>query len=615
MSKVVVRSWSVALAVAVMFPIAASAQFDKSERKKIAHFHLSGAMSETPREDPFGLSGGKAPSLKRTLERLAKARKDDDVRAIVLTMSSIGLGSAQLEELRDELKKFKAIDKRVFVHVDSLNTGLYALASAATDLSIVPTADVWLNGFYAEGMYLKHMLTKIGCEADIVHIGDYKSAGETFYRSGPSEAAQENIDWLLDGLYGSIVDMVADARGMSSDKVRKIIDNGPYSAEKALELGLIDSVKYRDEFIDEINAIYGDDVEIDNRYAVKDGPKMDFSNPFAMFSIFGDMFGGGKKKNSAPAVGIVYVDGAIVTGFGEPSPFGGSSGAFSGDIERALREAETDKSIKAVVLRVNSPGGSALASEIILRAAKKVQAKKPLIVSMGNVAASGGYYVAMGADMIFADETTITGSIGVVGGKIVTAGLWNKLGVDWVPHARGANADIMNTLEPFSERQRTKIHDWMSEIYDIFKGHVTACRGDKLSKPIDKLASGRVFTGKQAVENGLVDKIGGFHDAIEFAARQAKISDYDVRVVPEPKDFFQTIFQELSGEGKRPTDLTVRTQTTLFSRQSALMDMVLPLLRQMEPARAAALTQALTRLELIHKEGVITMLPFEFVIR
>ncbi len=604
-----------ALLALAMLPLPAMGQLPGDSAKKIAHFHLSGALTETPQEDPFGLMAGKATSLESLLRRLAKARKDDSVKAVVLTTSGMSMGAAQIEELRDELNKFRAMDKRVFVHVDSLNTWQYALLSAASDLSIVPTADVWLTGMYGEGLYAKDLLTKIGCAADIIHIGDFKSAGEIFTRTEPSGPARENLNWLLDGLYEGLVDMIAQSRDITPKQARKMIDGGPYTAERALAAGLVDSVKYRDEFIEEVKSIYGKGIEIDNRYDDDSGVKFDFSNPFAFFSVLGEMFGGGGSKDRAPSIGIVYVEGAIVPGYGQPSPFGGSSGAFSGDIRKALREAADDDSVKAVVLRVDSPGGSALASEIILRATEEVREQKPLIVSMGNVAGSGGYYVACGSDAIFADATTITGSIGVVGGKIVTTDMWNKIGINWVPFKRGENADLLNSRERFTDGQRQKITDWMNEIYDVFKGHVTKCRGDKLTKPLDSLAGGRVYTGKQALDVGLIDKIGGLHDAVEFAARKAQISDYEVRTIPETKDFIQILLGEMSGEGERPSDISVRAGVSLFARRSPLVEAILPIVRQLEPMRAKAMMQMLQRIELLRSESVITMMPMEIVIR
>jgi protease-4 len=605
-----------ALVVGARPATAQSLGLANDEKSKIVHFHLSGQVGEIPREDPFGFSGGKVTSMKQLLSRLASARKDESVKAVAITVGQLGMGLAQLEELHEELMRFRSLNKRVFVHVDNLNTGSYALLSAASDISIVPTADVWVMGVYTESVYLKGLLDKIGVHADIIHMGDYKSAGEIFTQTEPSEEAAANMNWLLDGLFGGMVEMMADGRGLSAEQVQRIIDGGPYTAESAKEAGLVDAVQYRSEFMDELRKIYGSQVVIDERYGEEDGLDVDFSNPFAFFSIFSELLGS-KKKPTKDAVGVVYVEGAIVPGFAEPNPFGGGSGAYSGDIRKALDEAADDPKIKAVVLRVDSPGGSALASEIILEATKRVMEKKPLIVSMGNLAASGGYYVSCAADTIFADETTITASIGVVGGKLITTGMWDKLGVNWVPYQRGANADLMSSSNKFDESQRKHIHDWMDEIYGVFKGHVTKHRGDKLTKSIDELAGGRVFTGKQGLEYGLVDKLGGLSDAVEHAARLAKLGDYDVRVVPEPKNFMDVLFKEMTGEGERPTDLTFKTALAAIGAPSSasIFDTLLPALNKLDPLRVSALLQGLKRLELIHREGVVVMMPMEFIVR
>ncbi len=588
----------------------------KSEKSKIVHFHLSGAVGETPRDDPFGFSGGKVTSMKELLTRLAKARKDESVKAVAITTGGMGLGLGQLEELHQELMRFRAVNKRVFAHVSSLTTGSYALLSAASDLSVVPTSDVWVMGLYTEGVHIKGLLDMIGVEADILHQGAYKSAGEVVTHKEPSKEAAANMNWLLDGLFDGIVEMIAEGRGVSKTKVKEMIDNGPYTADTAKAAGLVDSIQYRSEFMAELKSIFGKQVVIDERYGDKEGLDIDMSNPFAFFSVFSEMFGG-KKKSKKDAVGIVYVEGGIQTGYSEPNPFGGSGGAFSGDIRRALDKAADDSKIKAVVLRVDSPGGSALASEIILEAVKRLKAKKPLVVSMGNVAASGGYYVACASDTIFADKNTITASIGVVGGKMITTGMWDKIGVNWVPYQRGGNADLMNTSRKFDSNQRKKIDDWMGEIYGVFKGHVVAGRGSKLTKPIDELAGGRVFTGTQALELGLVDKMGGLTDAVEFAAREAKLGDYDVRVVPEPKNFMDIIFQEMQGKGEKPTDLAFKASIAALGSRSntSVFETILPMLNKLDPMRVQAVMGALKRLELIHKEGVITMMPMDFVIR
>jgi protease-4 len=251
---------------------------------------------------------------------------------------------------------------------------------------------------------------------------------------------------------------------------------------------------------------------------------------------------------------------------------------------------------------------------VILNAARRVKAQKPLIVSMGNVAGSGGYYVSCGADAIFADAATITASIGVVGGKLVTTGLWNKLGVNWVGHKRGANADLLSSTRAFDDAQRKVIQNYMQQFYDVFKGHVTQGRGNKLRKPIDELAGGRVYTGRQALDLGLVDQIGGLQQAVEYAAARVSLKDYEIRVIPEPKDFFTELMEGISGEGERPTDIRLSSAGSLLAGEPTLAPL-LDLLRRTEPQRARALVQALQRSELLRRESVLLMMSFDMLIR
>jgi len=292
----------------------------------------------------------------------------------------------------------------------------------------------------------------------------------------------------------------------------------------------------------------------------------------------------------------------IVPGTSRGSIFG-SSGATSSDIRKALDEAARDDLVKAVVLRVDSPGGSAVASEIILDATRRVRAKKPLVVSMGDVAGSGGYYVAMAADTVFADRTTITASIGVVGGKLVTTDMWKKVGITFTPYSRGANAGMLAGDAPFTDAERAHIKKWMGSVYDTFTGHVLEARKDKLKKPIEELAQGRVYTGQQALELGLVDKIGTLDDAIHFAADRASLKDYDVKVVPEPKNFLEKLMEEGAG-GADKDNKWVGAATS-----SPLANLALPYLKGLDPGRVTAVLSALERLQLLGDESVVVTMP------
>lgn len=581
----------------------------------VTHFHLSGELSETPAADPFGLLAGEITSLKDLVQRLNKAGADSRVKAVLLTFDQMTLGSGQREELRQAFIHLKESGKKVYAFAEDMETAGYALLCASDRLCVAPQSTLWLIGTYGESLYVKDLLDKVGVRADFLHMGDYKSAAEMLTRTSPSQPAQDNINWLLDGLYGSLVDAIARARGKTPAQVRDLIDHGPYTAEQAKEKGLIDAIQTRDEFVAAVETDLGGDVRIDNRYGQEEKAKINLASPMGFFSLLSEMFKAPTtaKKSQKDAVAVIYVEGPILPGYSQPTLFGALNAAYSGDIAKALKNAANDNSVKAVVLRVDSPGGSAQASDVILAAAQEVKGQKPLVVSMGNVAASGGYYVSCGADAIFADEATITASIGVVGGKLVTTDLWNRLGVNWVAHKRGANADILSSARPFDDAQRKVIQDYMQQVYEVFKGHVTKGRGDKLRKPIDEIAGGRVYTGKQALDLGLVDQIGGFQQAVEYAAAQVSLKSYDVRVLPEPKDFLTQLMEDLSGEGERPTDLRLSGMTSLLAGYPALGP-VLDLLQKAEPQRARVLIQALRRVELFRRESVILMMPFDMVL-
>ncbi len=582
----------------------------QEESKQIAYFKIKGPLAETPVNMP-PLFGSEPPmSLKGLLEQFKEARLDKNVVAVLIDLQNADLGLGQLEEVHEALRKFAAVDKPVFMHADSLSTVTYAAATGASHISVVPTGDVWLLGLYGETPYFRGALDKLGCTPDIEQCGDFKSAGEPIMRKEPSEQSKQMTKWLLDGLYAGLVERIAKGRSMSPEKVTSLIDGGPYSAEEALAAGLIDSVKHRQDFIADLKERYGDGVEFVADYGKSS--EMDLpQDPFAMFSFFMQLLNPAPTVYTQPSVAIVYVEGSILTGSAEASPFGGSGGAYSTTLRKALDKAANDDSVKAVVMRVDSPGGSALASEIILDASRRVAAKKPLIVSMGNVAGSGGYYVTCASETIFADSNTITASIGVLGGKIVTTGMWDKWGINWNGVQRGKMAGMMSSATPFSDPERAKIRHYMDTVYGVFKKHVTTARGSKLKKPIDEIAGGRVYTGAQALDLGLIDKIGGLEDAIKFAAQRAGLGEYDIRVIPEPPSIFDLFKPKDENDGYAEASTTLR----LSLSKMPPFDTMLSTLATVDPQRVQAIIRSLQRIELLHNESVITMMPDEILIR
>jgi protease-4 len=595
----------------VILALPSAAQVARAEPEKpakkpapkpvLAVFRLSGPISETSEDELFSFAT-EGVALKDLVSRIKKAGNDPAVKAVVLLGEGTEAGTAQTEEIRQAIAQVRAQGKEVYAHADSLSMRQYLLFSGASRLSVVPTADLWVTGLYGEAPYLRGLLDKLGVKPDFLTCGEYKSAAEIFMRDGPSPAAEKMQNWLLDSLFETDVQLIAKGRGVDEAKVRGWIDGGPYSAEKAKAAGLIDAVEERQDLEALLKGKFGHQVVFDRKYGKKPAPKLDLSSPFAIFKILGEMLNEPEKKSDKAAIGIVYVDGPISLGGGQPSPFSGA-GARSSDIRKALDQAARDTAIKGVVLRIDSPGGSAVASEIILDATRRVKAKKPFVVSMGNIAGSGGYYVACGSDLIFADESTLTGSIGVVSGKLVTTGLWKKAGISFKSYQRGENASMLSSAEVFSPRERERMQSYMDEIYQVFKGHVVAIRGTRLKKPIDELAGGRVYTGRQALDLGLVDRIGTLQDAIKHVADQAKIKDYEVREVPEPKNFMERLLEEASG-GKDDSH-----GHGLAARHTSLVDLALPYLRHLDPARVRVVKRALERLQLLQQEGVILMMP------
>jgi protease-4 len=603
----------VALFVATPFAAAAPAT-QPADKSIIAVFDLSGALTEQPVDDGLaGLTGPVAPSLREVVMRMKKAAADPAVKAVVLLADDGSFGEAQIEELRQAIQKIRAAGKEVYAHSDSMMMGEYALLCGASRVSLAPTADLWLTGIAGDEPYLKGLLDKLGIQPDFLHCGAYKSASEIFMREGPSPEAEAMENWLLDSEFDTAVHLIASGRKVGADQARKWIDQGPYTAEKAKAAGLIDAVEVRADFEATLKDKFGPGVEFRKHYAEHRPPQLDFSNPFSMFKTLADLMGGAKSSGpQKPAVGVVYVDGMIVLGKNDSGLFG-SSLAASSDIAAALDKAANDDSIKAVVLRIDSPGGSAVASEIILHATERLKAKKPLVVSMGDVAGSGGYYVTCAADTIFADESTITASIGVVGGKFATTAMWNKIGVTFKAYQRGANAGLLSTDAIFTDTERQRMQAWMDDIYGVFKSHVVANRAGKLKKPIDDIDAGRVYTGRQALDLGLVDKIGTLSDAIEFAAAQAKMTDYDVRTVPEPKNFLEKLSEQAAGGDNDPGQLDGRIARFSPANSSSLLKLAAPYLAQIDRAHARSIEAALSQLQLMQTEGVIMMVPGDCV--
>lgn len=589
-----------------------------------AVFGLKGALLETPiPDDPlFGAVG--LESLNTMIARLDKAAADDNVKAVVFILSSPELNYAQVEELREAMDRVKAGGKKIYAFSDSLDTKSYSLVAGASRISVVPTGDLWITGIYGEQMYLRGMFDLLGVEPDFLTCGAYKSAAEQYTRSGPSAEAKEMYTWLYDGLYERVLELIATGRNVPTEKVQEWIKAGLYSAEGGVKVGLIDAAEERLELEQFLRKEYGETLVFDKSYGKPKGLQVDMNNPFALLQVWAQILNGPQtRKLTKDQIAIVYIEGPISLGNPEASPLslmGASGGAYSEPLRKALQAAADDPLVKAVVLRVDSPGGSATASDVILRSVNQVKAKKPVIVSMGSVAGSGGYYVACSAQKIYADATTITGSIGVLGGKLGTQKVWNRVGINFQGNERGEKAGMLFSGRKFTDDERVQMQSWMDEIYGVFKGHVVAGRGDKIKQPIDDIAGGRVYTGKQALAIGLVDEIGTLKDAIEFAAAEAKVApDYELQVLPRPVNPLETLFGDLSAGAPKKDDKRLELPggpdgVGVFTgaesiQNDTLVKQALPLLKGLDPHRTKLVLQALLHLDQVQQERAVLAMP------
>ena len=573
----------------------------------VAVFGLGGAVSEGPGGgDLSSLLAGTAPeSLRSLVSRMDRAGRDKQVAAVALLYNGPVVGSAQLEELVSAVDRLRETGKPVYLLAESMGTGGYVLAAHCAHLRGGPGGELARVGLATESPDIRGLLDWLGVEPDFLTCGEFKSAGEMYMREGPSRNAAAMGDRLLDSQYRTYVDLIASGRNVDREQVRHWIDQGPYTASRARAAGLIDAVEHRREFYDRMRRAHGQTSRLLTRYGLPPRQQVDLSSPLGLIQFYSKLLQGpGRVVNRGDTIARDYLEGPSVGGAMPISPTGGAA-ASSETLRKTLAVVERDKAIKAVVLRIDSPGGSALASEVILDAIRKVQANKPVIVSMGNVAASGGYYVASYADEILAQPTTITGSIGVVGGKFATTGLWDKLGIKWASRSRGANATLNGTARVFTDDQRDRVQEQMDEIYGTFKRHVVDGRGKKLKKPIEQIAGGRVYTGRQALELGLGVRMGGQVDAIAAAAKRAGIRKYTIREYPESQGLFDSLMGTRQSDRARP--LVGRRRGRREGVR--LLDRVVPLLGTLEPQRAEAIRRIVGHLERLQHERVFLLAP------
>lgn len=490
----------------------------RKEDPIIAELALSGGLDEKPEGSGRLLEKGlgessKERSLYGLVRALETAAKDEKVQAVVFTMSGFSPNAAQTEEVLVAISKLRAANKKCYVYMDSASGREYQIATACDEIVLSPGGMVMLAGVSSQTPFYREALDNFGVEPQYVRIGPYKSAPESYTETEPTSQNVEVREQLLDDLYEGLVAQIAEGRKLPADKVKELIDSGPFTASEAKKNGLIDGTEYFDEF----------------KERLKDATTLEWETPSDEAPE--QMSWGASRE---PEVMVIVVSGTITQGKSRGGGLIGASTSGDDTIIKALTRARESKNVKAVVLRVDSPGGDALASDLIWHEVERVKAeKKPVIVSMGGVAASGGYYIAAGGDEIFADNATITGSIGIFGGKFVLAGLYDNLGIKYYTAKRGARADWQSALRPWTEEERAAYLTKLNEFYGIFISKVAAGRGLEVAQ-VDALGQGRVYTGKRALGLKLVTKTGGLADAISSAKEKAGI-DGEAKVSFYPK--------------------------------------------------------------------------------
>ena len=523
------------ISILVVFGMVSSSESETQVRKNsIMMLDLNGMLVERSQENPFDFLMGDeygTYGLDDVLSSIKKAKENEDIKGIYIQTTMLGAGFASMEEIRNALKDFKESGKFIVAYGDSYTQGLYYLSSVADKVLLNPQGMIEWRGLAAQPMFLKDLLSKIGVEMQVFKVGTYKSAVEPFIATEMSPANREQVNVYLSSIWGQVTSDVAASRKMSVDSLNAVADRMImfYPAEESVKCGLADTLIYKNDVRNYLKAMVG--IDKDDKMPVlglkdmvnvkKNVPKDKSGNVIAVYYAYGEIDGGGSSAT-------------------------GEEGINSSKMIKDLRKLQNDKDVKAVVLRVNSPGGSAYGSEQIWYAVSQLKKEKPVIVSMGDYAASGGYYISCNADTIVADPTTLTGSIGIFGMFPNAKGLVDKIGVNFDVVKTNEYADFGTLTRPMSNGEKGLVQMYVNNGYDLFLTRCSDGRG--ISKEeLDKIAQGRVWTGSTAKELGLVDELGGLDKALDIAIAKAGVDAYTVMDYPEKESFFESLMNTNPG--------------------------------------------------------------------
>ncbi len=521
------------LLVALMFTVILA---DRVPQRTILELDLAPGLIEWAPQEPVALAlTQNRLRVRDVVEALERGAGDRRVRGLVARVGVEELPLALVEELRDAVLAFRASGKPAILFAESFGELMrgharYYLATAFEEIVMQPSGDVGVAGLAAWTPFVAGTLERLGIEAEMDHRHEYKAALYLWTEREHTPEQREALLAILETLHGRLVAGMAEGRGMDESTARSVLDAGPYWGEEAVAAGLVDRLGYRDQVYEDLRErVGGGDFLFVQRYLAR----------------------AGRPHRRGPTIALVYGVGAVMRGRSQFDPlFGQVMGSES--VAAALREAIRDDDVRAIVFRVESPGGSYVASDAIWREVIRArEAEKPVVVSMGSVAGSGGYFVAMGADRIIAQPSTITASIGVVGGKFATADFWEQLGVTWDGVEVGDNAGFWSTVRQYTPQERERRDDWLDRVYEDFTGRVAAGRGMTPAE-VDAVARGRIWSGEDALRLGLVDELGGFPTALRLAREAAGIepdAPVRLRLIPEDVGLLRLLLRRLRGSG------------------------------------------------------------------
>lgn len=523
------------IGILVVFGMVSSSESETHVRKNsVMMLDLNGTLVERSQENPFAFLMDNeygTYGLDDILSSIKKAKENDDIKGIYIQANSLGTGFASLEEIRNALKDFKESDKFIVAYGDFYSQGLYYLSSVADKVLLNPQGRIEWRGLAANPIFFKDLLEKVGVEMQVFKVGTYKSAVEPFIATEMSPANREQVNVYLNSIWEQVTSDISASRKISVDSLNAAADRTVmfYPAEESVKCGLADTLIYKNDVRNYLKAMIG--IDKDDRMPVlglqdmvnvkKNVPKDKSGNVIAVYYAYGEIDGGGSSATN-------------------------EEGINSTKVIKDLRKLKEDKDVKAVVLRVNSPGGSAFGSEQIWYAVSELKKEKPVIVSMGDYAASGGYYISCNADTIVAEPTTLTGSIGIFGMFPNVKGLTDKIGLNFDVVKTNKYADFGALGRPLNDGEKGLMQMMINDGYNLFLTRCSEGRG--ISKEeLDKIAQGRVWTGSTAKELGLVDELGGLDKALEIAIAKAKVDAYTVIDYPKKESFFESLMNTNPG--------------------------------------------------------------------